>query len=217
MVLLAGDLTTHGEPEQAAGARRGLPRDGDARGRRARQPRPAREPGGRVGGGAERRGHRSARRARTPVLGRAVPGRRGRHEGLRRRLPRASGCRTSASHRCARSTRRRRTRCDALSDGPARDRPLPVPDRAAALRARSPTRLTASRPRSGPSWAATAWPPRSCEHRPDLVLHGHAHARAPRRPTSTASPVYNVSVPVMGQDFWIFELSGAAQAATAIH
>ena len=30
-------------------------------------------------------------------------------------------------------------------------------------------------------------------------------------------PVYNVSVPVMGQDFWLFELSGAAQAATAIH
>jgi hypothetical protein len=24
-------------------------------------------------------------------------------------------------------------------------------------------------------------------------------------------------VPVMGQDFWVFELSGAAQAATAIH
>ena len=30
-------------------------------------------------------------------------------------------------------------------------------------------------------------------------------------------PVYNVWVPVMGQDFWIFELSGAAQAGTAIH
>jgi hypothetical protein len=30
-------------------------------------------------------------------------------------------------------------------------------------------------------------------------------------------PVYNVSVPVMGQDFWLFELSGQAQAATAIH
>jgi hypothetical protein len=30
-------------------------------------------------------------------------------------------------------------------------------------------------------------------------------------------PVYNVSVPVMGQDFWVFELSGAARAATAIH
>jgi hypothetical protein len=26
-----------------------------------------------------------------------------------------------------------------------------------------------------------------------------------------------VSVPVMGQDFWIFELSGAAEAAAAIH
>jgi hypothetical protein len=26
-----------------------------------------------------------------------------------------------------------------------------------------------------------------------------------------------VSVPVMGRDFWVFELSGAARAATAIH
>jgi hypothetical protein len=26
-----------------------------------------------------------------------------------------------------------------------------------------------------------------------------------------------VSIPVMGQDFWVFELSGAARTATAIH
>jgi Icc-related predicted phosphoesterase len=54
------------------------------------------------------------------------------------------------------------------------------------------------------------------EHRPDLVLHGHAHA-GQLRAELDGVPVYNVSVPVMGQDFWIFELSGAAQAATAIH
>jgi len=54
------------------------------------------------------------------------------------------------------------------------------------------------------------------EHRPDLVLHGHAHAGRFQADLDGV-PVYNVSVPVMGQDFWVFELSGAAQAATAIH
>jgi uncharacterized protein len=54
------------------------------------------------------------------------------------------------------------------------------------------------------------------EHRPDLVLHGHAHAGRLHAELDGV-PVYNVSVPVMGQDFWLFELSGAAQAATAIH
>jgi Icc-related predicted phosphoesterase len=50
------------------------------------------------------------------------------------------------------------------------------------------------------------------EHRPDLVLHGHAHAGRLHADLDGV-PVYNVSVPVMGQDFWVFELSGAAQAA----
>jgi len=54
------------------------------------------------------------------------------------------------------------------------------------------------------------------EHRPDLVLHGHAHAGRLQADLDGV-PVYNVSVPVMGQDFWLFELSGATQAATAIH
>jgi Icc-related predicted phosphoesterase len=54
------------------------------------------------------------------------------------------------------------------------------------------------------------------EHRPDLVLHGHAHAGRLQADLDGV-PIFNVSVPVMGQDFWIFELSGAAQAATAIH
>jgi Icc-related predicted phosphoesterase len=54
------------------------------------------------------------------------------------------------------------------------------------------------------------------EHRPDLVLHGHAHTGRLQGDLDGV-PVYNVSVPVMGQDFWIFELSGAAHAATAIH
>jgi uncharacterized protein len=54
------------------------------------------------------------------------------------------------------------------------------------------------------------------EHRPDLVLHGHAHAGTLQADLDGV-PVFNVSVPVMGQDFWIFEMSGAAQSATTIH
>jgi Icc-related predicted phosphoesterase len=53
------------------------------------------------------------------------------------------------------------------------------------------------------------------EQRPDLVLHGHAHAGA-FQASLQGIPVYNVSVPVMGRDFWVFELSGAERAAGAI-
>ncbi|HEX2233949.1 MAG TPA: metallophosphoesterase [Thermoleophilaceae bacterium] len=54
------------------------------------------------------------------------------------------------------------------------------------------------------------------EHRPDLVLHGHAHAGR-LEASLEGVPVFNVSVPVMRQDFWLFELSGASQASSAIH
>jgi Icc-related predicted phosphoesterase len=54
------------------------------------------------------------------------------------------------------------------------------------------------------------------EHCPDLVVHGHAHAgRFEGRVASV--PVFNVSVPVMQQDFWIFELSGVTPTATSVH
>ena len=45
-------------------------------------------------------------------------------------------------------------------------------------------------------------------HRPHLVLHGHAHAGRLRGAIADV-PVYNVSVPVMQRDFWLFELTGA--------
>ena len=48
------------------------------------------------------------------------------------------------------------------------------------------------------------------------MLHGHAHSGRLQAELEGV-PVYNVSVPVMGQDFWVFELSGTARAATAIH
>ena len=54
------------------------------------------------------------------------------------------------------------------------------------------------------------------EHTPHLVLHGHAHGG---RFTGTIGevPVYNVSVPVTGRDFCVFELSGAGAATAAVH
>jgi Icc-related predicted phosphoesterase len=41
--------------------------------------------------------------------------------------------------------------------------------------------------------------------RVDIVLHGHAHAGSFEGRIGNV-PVYNVAVPVMGRDFWIFEL-----------
>lgn len=43
------------------------------------------------------------------------------------------------------------------------------------------------------------------KHRPDLVLHGHAHEGTFAGAIEDV-PVYNVSIPVMKRDFWIFEL-----------
>ena len=54
------------------------------------------------------------------------------------------------------------------------------------------------------------------EHEPDLVLHGHAHAGTFEGRVG-ASPVYNVSVPVMGRDFWVLELASLRRPTTPIH
>jgi uncharacterized protein len=54
------------------------------------------------------------------------------------------------------------------------------------------------------------------EHCPDLVLHGHAHA-GQFKGLIGEIPVFNVSVPVMGRDFWIVELSGVEEGMTPIH
>ncbi|MGH3092694.1 MAG: metallophosphoesterase family protein, partial [Gaiellaceae bacterium] len=43
------------------------------------------------------------------------------------------------------------------------------------------------------------------EHTPDLVVHGHGHAGT-FEGFIGAVPVFNVSIPVMGRDFWVFEL-----------
>jgi Icc-related predicted phosphoesterase len=43
------------------------------------------------------------------------------------------------------------------------------------------------------------------EHEPDLVVHGHAHAGTFEGAIGNV-PVYNVAIPVTGRDFWLFEL-----------
>jgi Icc-related predicted phosphoesterase len=53
------------------------------------------------------------------------------------------------------------------------------------------------------------------EHGPDLVLHGHAHAGTFEGRVGDV-PVYNVSVPVMGEDFWLFELAGERRAPSEV-
>jgi uncharacterized protein len=54
------------------------------------------------------------------------------------------------------------------------------------------------------------------EHQPQLVLHGHAHAGRFAGALG-AIPVHNVSVPVMGREFWVFELAGMDRAAPSVH
>lgn len=48
-------------------------------------------------------------------------------------------------------------------------------------------------------------------HRPDMVLHGHAHAGS-FEGNIDGVPVYNVAVHVMGRAFWVFELDAEQRA-----
>jgi Icc-related predicted phosphoesterase len=54
------------------------------------------------------------------------------------------------------------------------------------------------------------------EHAPDLVVHGHAHAGRFEGRVGEV-PIFNVSVPVIERDFWLFELSGVKRAGAAVH
>ena len=51
------------------------------------------------------------------------------------------------------------------------------------------------------------------EHHPQVVLHGHAHAGAFQGAVGDV-PVYNVAVPVLGSDFFVFELDADGVRAT---
>lgn len=54
------------------------------------------------------------------------------------------------------------------------------------------------------------------EHEPDMVVHGHAHAGTFEGAIGDV-PIYNVSVPVIGRDFWLFELDIRRPARMPIH
>jgi Icc-related predicted phosphoesterase len=54
------------------------------------------------------------------------------------------------------------------------------------------------------------------EHEPDLVLHGHAHAGTERGEIAGV-PVHNVSVPVLGKPFTTFDLEVVRGRAPAVH
>ena len=48
------------------------------------------------------------------------------------------------------------------------------------------------------------------EHVPDLVVHGHGHAGTFEGFIGKV-PVYNVAIPVMRRDFWVFKLDSAGR------
>lgn len=54
------------------------------------------------------------------------------------------------------------------------------------------------------------------DHAPDLVVHGHAHAGTFAGKVGEVE-VFNVSVPVIGRDYWLFELEAEAATRSAIH
>jgi Icc-related predicted phosphoesterase len=53
-------------------------------------------------------------------------------------------------------------------------------------------------------------------HEPDLVVHGHAHSGSFEGAIGT-TPVHNVSVPVIGRDFWTFEVACPARPTSPVH
>jgi Icc-related predicted phosphoesterase len=54
------------------------------------------------------------------------------------------------------------------------------------------------------------------EHTPDVVFHGHAHVGTFEGQIGEV-PVYNVAVPVMGEDFWELELAGDKRMPSEAH
>jgi uncharacterized protein len=54
------------------------------------------------------------------------------------------------------------------------------------------------------------------EREPDLVLHGHAHSGSFQGRIGQ-TPVYNVSVPVTGRDFWRMEMTTTRAPVSPVH
>ena len=74
---------------------------------------------------------------------------------------------------------------------------------------RAPTRWSASPSACGSSSARIGLRGPIREHRPHLVLHGHAH-HGSFEGSVDGVPVYNVAVHVMGREFWVFDLAPEA-------
>ena len=53
------------------------------------------------------------------------------------------------------------------------------------------------------------------QHQPDLVVHGHAHSGRFAGKLGEVD-VFNVSAPVIGRDYWLFELDATGAAGSAI-
>ena len=139
-----------------------------------------------------------------------VDGRDRRREGLRRRLPRTRSCPTSASRSCARSTRRRAPRSTRSTRGARGDRRLRAPRSCCCTTRRRRRRSRASR--------AAIWTFLGTDRLAGADRRAPPGPRPPRprprrhasRARSATCPVYNVAVPVLGRDFFVFELDGTA-------
>ena len=77
-------------------------------------------------------------------------------------------------------------------------------------------RSRASGPTSGRSWARTAWRRRCASTIPTWCCTG-TRTRARSRGRLGEVPVYNVSVPVLGEDFWVFEMTGVRRTPSEVH
>jgi uncharacterized protein len=209
VVLLAGDLTTHGEPDQAAvlaDACRGLETpvvavlgNHDLHAGRA----------GEVAAALDDGGIRVLDRSWTVCAGVGIAGVKGFVGGFRgTHLPDFGEASLRAVY------------AEATEEVEALDRGLRevalCPYRIALLHYAPTWETLEGEPREIWTFLGTdRLQPPIIEHRPDLVLHGHAHAGRFRSDVD-GIPVFNVSVPVMGRDFWVFELSGSAVPSTPI-
>ena len=215
LVLLAGDLTTHGEPEEAAvlaDACRALelpvfavlgnhdhPREPLRRGRSPCSRTPASGVLQRDFAVLEVGGARARDRRRARASSAASP---------------ARSCPTSASRCCARSTPRRRARSTRSRRG---SRQIAGCHRRIVLLHYAPIPETlVGEPET--IWAFLGSSRLAAPigaHRPDLVLHGHAH-RGSFAGELGAVPVRNVAVHVIGQATSSSSSSEAGQVSSSV-
>ena len=204
-----GDLTTHGASRAGGDRRRGGGADRRARCSRCSATTTTTTAAStRSSASSRTAGWRCSQRGFSVTDVRRRVGGDRRHEGLRRRLPGlvAAGLRRTAAARGLRRDRRARPRRST-----AACRRSPTARFRVVLLHYAPVQSTLEgEPRGHPHVprAPSASRRRSTATGPDLVLHGHAHAGR-LRGTIGDVPVYNVSVPVMQRDFWLFELTGA--------